>query len=116
MRQHLYFLAHELLRIDSDIPAVMTLWNAPERKYPMIVDMLKHSAELNEKIENDNECFMYAKRVLDHINARPWMHHLWGCHDTHFHTNFKQFVDCPITSLNEIAEVVTKITQELYNA
>lgn len=129
MQQQIKLLRDILDKINNDASTSMQYYTGPcLTKTPMtgpvynvkwlLIEDILHKTQ--HGIERSDDCSVVDKHVedifnnLNHIYTRT-QQHCWPSHAHHFHTSFREYVNCPITCLPEISEYLDKITKELYH-
>ena len=106
-KDHLEALIYAINQLDDDPKSCILFFNHPDKKYPMVHDMLHLAIAHINHTDDVNFHHDLIKRIEKWLDYR--VHdHMWACHETHFHTTFNQFVCCPFTCLNEISTVIQK--------
>lgn len=130
MRQQLSLLREFLEHIDSNPIESMkyftsatpttTPQNAPPAKARelLIMDSLHR---IQHFIMQSNDCQIVDDTIRDvreFLDSKysNYQHLCWRSHEHHFHTDFLQYVNCPVTCLAEISEFLEKLQKELYHA
>lgn len=116
---------------DNNGEVSLYLYNNSQARYPFVVSLLNYVvARQNYKFNNDAQL---ASLMISFDSQMLQKHKIWGdelskgakfaydiiannyeagvysCHDTHFHTGFNSFLNCPFTSLTEIKDIVEKV-------
>lgn len=109
MRQHLQMLLQAYNHYDNHIPTCTRYMNEPARNRLNLFNEVTTQVVLTiDKPQNEFEFAQDMARLTDYLNMH-YADFIWPCHDVHFHTNINHWLGCPMTCLNEIAEVLTKI-------
>lgn len=131
MKNHLNLLRTALNDIDQNPALSMALWAKPETKFPNLAHALEHIVfdqdfrfvKYNDYVEIRGNVIIRVKEILSQLDSRymevtskgnPAKQYVpWRLHDSHFHTDFEQFVTCPFTCFAEVCEFLEKVENSL---
>jgi hypothetical protein len=129
MRQdHIKFLVSTIDDIDNNPIDSMKFYNGPlpqshinqktkDDAKGLLIGHILHDYE--HHIQNTQDCGIVdpqVTQILSKLNIFYLNHqHLcWPSHSHHFHTNFGEYLNCPITCLAEISEFLKKLGREMF--
>lgn len=130
MQQQLKFLQQVLEEINNDPQKSLKYFTTDNKwrnnettppsdcKWELIGSVLHH---IEHSLEQINDCSIIDPAVshnLDKLNILYQSHqqYCWVSHQHHFHTNFQEYINCPMTCIAEITEYLDKLTKEIYKA
>lgn len=116
MQHHLVYLRDALHSLDLNPTMSLQFWSKPELKLLSIQDILRFSIHHQDRIMESEDCDAKARTILEGLDGKNWHNCTWRLHDCHFHTNFREYVNCPQTCISEIEECLDKILKENYHA
>lgn len=116
IQKELAVLINLLSNMDND-PEISLYFHIYEKKKSSIIDKCLHKTR--HIVNNNENCVIVdinIHKIKDIINERFNQYHnlQWPSHLSHFHTNFKSYVSCPVTCLYEVIEFLEKLEKEIY--
>jgi len=116
MKQQLEFLQSVLEEIDSDPTKSAFAAYHPDMNKILIQNLLGHNAyEIHNDIALAKQQVDDSFLKLDNFYSQN-QDLCWRSHEQHFHTSFKEYIVCPMISLCEITEFLSKLQRRIYAA
>jgi hypothetical protein len=86
-------------------------------RWTLIGEILHKSQHIQMSNDNCGEVDMYITDIFTKLNDvyQHSQQYCWKSHEHHFHTNFEQYVNCPVTCISEISEYLERTLKEMYN-
>lgn len=105
--KELTLIVNDLRHLDSSYEVIMKFLNNPEHHFSVINTSIQQAIAQLHGDKSYNELIEYYDRVINVLNDR-WWDNAYPLHDSHFHRSFKDYCNCPFTSLTEITDCVEK--------
>ena len=131
MHQQLKFLHDTLEVIDNDPQKTMQFYtgcciakpninnNPPPSniRWLLIEDILHKVQHFGLQTNNEITVSKSVDDIFYKLNDiyQRTQHYCWDSHVHHFHTSFRDYINCPVTCITEIVEYIDKITKEVYH-
>ena len=112
-QQYIAFLQDSINNCDNDTDMTMLFWRNPSQKAKLVHDMLHMALMKIDKLDNEHVREDKVSEIMKWLDNK-WDAFAWPCHDTHFHTDFREYVICPFTCLNEIVTCLEKIQLKMF--
>lgn len=100
-----------LKAMDNDVNQIMIFLKQPERHFDLFNTMLQNEISSHHQPHEPVARLMQKYDGYMNLIHDNWWGNVYPVHDPHFHKNFKEFCNCPFTSLTEVVDCLDKIIQ-----